>query len=178
MKELIKDIGIAVIVVAITLQFFQTTEVVGSSMEPNFHEKDYLLLDKTAYQRHDPEIGDVVVFKSKLTGTNGKKELLIKRVCALPGDHVKITGGKVYINDKEQDESFTKDGTTTGEIDVTVPDGCVFCMGDNRADSVDSRFESVGFVKIDKIKGKVIFRFLPFKSFGRVSKVGDAMKAK
>lgn len=90
------------------------------------------------------------------------KTSYIKRVIALPGEHVQIKNGKVYINGKELEENYLRPGTITeSELfnDFIVPDGYLFCMGDNRQDSMDSRV--LGCIPIEKIEGTVILRFFP-----------------
>ena len=168
MKEVVKDIGTALLIVLITLQFLWTTQVDGESMEPNFFDQDLLILDRTAYYNEEPEIGDVVVFRSDLTDEQGRRELLIKRVAAAGGDRIRIEDGAVYVNGELQDDSFTLDGLTEGEADVTVPEGCVFVLGDNRAVSMDSRYANVGVVENARLQGRVVFRLFPFGSAGRI----------
>ena len=99
------------------------------------------------------------------------KESYIKRVIGLPGDHVQIKDGKVYINGTELDEPYLQDGVTTkmGKnifSDLVVPENCVFAMGDNRDFSTDCR--SFGCIPLDKIEGTVLIRFWPFNKFGEI----------
>ena len=99
------------------------------------------------------------------------KVSFIKRVIALPGEHVKIENGKVYINGEELQESYLNDDVYTGDTegvftDLVVPDDCVFAMGDNRSQSTDCR--RFGCVPIKKIESKVAFRFWPLNKFGKV----------
>lgn len=100
------------------------------------------------------------------------KDSYIKRVIGLPGDHVQIKDGKVFINGSELDEPYLQDNVTTEMIngglfsDVVVPDNCVFVMGDNRFQSTDSR--EFGCIPLEKIEGKVWIRFWPFSLFGKV----------
>lgn len=166
MKEFIKDLCVAAIIVVVIMQFYEPTRVFGISMQPSFYEKDYLVLSKEAYARETPQRGDVIVFKSQLRTIDGKKELLIKRVIGLPGDTVEVRDGNVYINGTIQDDSYTEDHYTNGTMEIKVPKDEYFCMGDNRLHSTDSRFSEVGLVKFDKIKGKVIFRIYPFNKMG------------
>lgn len=96
------------------------------------------------------------------------KTSYIKRVIALPGEHVQIKDGKVYINGEELQEDYLVEGVTTeangGQfIDLTVPENTVFVMGDNRGNSGDSRM--FGCVPYEKIEGKVILRFWPISKF-------------
>ena len=166
--EWVKDILIALVIATIIIQFIKPTIVKESSMEPNFYSNDYLFINKMAYKfGHTPERGDVIVFHSELTTESGKKKLLIKRVIGLPGDKITVEDGQVYINGKEDDMSYTNDGYTPGEIqDQEVPNGCLFCMGDNRVVSVDSRDPSVGYVDQGDVVGRVFVRLYPFNKIG------------
>jgi signal peptidase I len=102
----------------------------------------------------------------------GKKSY-IKRVIGMPGDHVVIADGKVYINDEPLDESAYLDKSVVTNVfgpyyDVWVPNDCVFVMGDHRSVSADSR--SFGCVPINKIESRVLFRFWPINKFGKIKK--------
>ena len=99
------------------------------------------------------------------------KESYIKRVIGLPGDHVQIKEGKVYINNEVLDEPYLQDGVTTNMgnqifSDLVVPENCVFAMGDNRDHSIDCR--SFGCIPLEKIEGTVWIRFWPLNLFGKV----------
>lgn len=102
------------------------------------------------------------------------KTSYIKRVIGLPGDHVKIEDGKVYINGIELDEPYLAEGTKTEKLmnmytpflDVVVPEGHVFAMGDNRPNSTDSR--CFGCVPYEKIESRLFIRFWPLNLFGTV----------
>lgn len=174
MKEWIKDIVIALVIALIVVQFIKPTIVKESSMEPNFYANDYLFVSKQAYSfNHEVERGDVIVFKSDLDreepGKEGEKKLLIKRVIGLPGDTVTVKDGEVYLNGMQLEESYIKEGTTSGEVDeFVVPEGEYFVMGDNRRVSIDSRDLRVGAVDGDRIVGKVVLRVYPFNKFGLI----------
>lgn len=99
------------------------------------------------------------------------KESYIKRVIALPGEHITIAQeGDVYVNSKKLEENYLREGLKTERTgyfyDLTVPEGCLFVMGDNRDHSDDSRL--FGCVPIEKIEGKVLCRFWPFDKMGSV----------
>ena len=99
------------------------------------------------------------------------KESYIKRVIGLPGDHVQIKDGKVYINNEELDEPYLQDNVTTNMgngifSDLVVPENCVFAMGDNRDHSTDCR--AFGCIPLEKIEGTVWIRFWPLNLFGKV----------
>ena len=94
------------------------------------------------------------------------KESYIKRIIALPGEHVEIKDGKVYINGNILEENYLREGINTYSdtfYDFVVPENCVFAMGDNRNESMDCR--NFGCIPMDKIEGIVIFRFWPLNKF-------------
>lgn len=99
------------------------------------------------------------------------KESYIKRVIGVAGDHILIKDGKVYLNGEELKEDYLKDGVITERkgmyYELTVPEGYIFAMGDNRGESMDCR--SFGCIPIEKIESKVTFRFWPFDKFGKVN---------
>lgn len=99
------------------------------------------------------------------------KRSYIKRVIALPGEHVKIKDGKVYINDEELEEPYLQDGIVTDVVgagfdDFIVPENCVFAMGDNRNHSTDCR--SFGCIPLEKIESTVAIRIWPLNKWGKV----------
>lgn len=99
------------------------------------------------------------------------KRSYIKRVIALPGEHVQIKDGKVYINDEELKESYLQDGIVTdvtgvGFNDFVVPENCVFAMGDNRNHSTDCR--AFGCIPLEKIESTVAIRIWPLDRWGKV----------
>ncbi|MBF1338278.1 MAG: signal peptidase I [Mogibacterium diversum] len=163
-KSLIKDIIVAAILAAVVISFVRPTIVKQTSMQDTLNPNDYIIMYRRAYSGDkEPKRGDIVIFKSELQDENGKNKLLIKRVIGLPGDKITINDGKVYINDKEYDESYLKDGYTTGSVNnFRVPKGEYFVMGDNRVVSIDSRYSEVGCVKKDAIKGRAVLRLFPF----------------
>ncbi len=99
------------------------------------------------------------------------KTSYIKRVIGLPGDHVQIKNGKVYINEEELEEDYLQPGIVTDDAegifsDIIVPENTVFAMGDNRNSSVDCR--AFGCIPLERIEGKVLIRFWPLNEFGKV----------
>ena len=100
------------------------------------------------------------------------KDSYIKRTIALPGEHVQIKDGKVFINGEELDESYLQDGIVTdilggvGFDDFVVPENCVFAMGDNRSHSTDCR--AFGCIPLEKIESKVAIRIWPLDLWGEV----------
>ena len=178
------------------------TIVQQPSMYPTLKSGQRLILNRwTRTTKQMPEKGDIITFEapSKEYATNPDtsnlianysnepinwfnkfvyyfleigKESYIKRVIGLPGDHIEIKDGKVYINDAELDEPYLQPEVTTNvELnqyhDLVVPENCVFVMGDNRDHSTDSR--AFGCIPLDKIEGKVWIRFWPLNLFGTVN---------
>jgi signal peptidase I len=97
------------------------------------------------------------------------KTSYIKRAIGLPGEHIKIDNGKVYINGDELQEEYLQSNVITEGgpfVDIIVPEGYIFAMGDNRAQSTDSR--RFGCIPLEKIESKLLFRFWPLNVWGKV----------
>lgn len=167
-KEWIKDILIAVAISVVIMQFIKPTIVREHSMEETLKENDYILLSRQAYGLFgEPQRGDIVVFESDLKMQDGSNKLLVKRIIAIPGDTISIEDGWVIVNDQQVKEDYTKDGYTASEMEeVSIPDGYLFAMGDNRQNSMDSRDSRVGLISLDTVIGKAFFRLYPFSKVG------------
>ena len=101
------------------------------------------------------------------------KSSYIKRVIGLPGDHVQIKDGSVYLNGEKMQEDYLQDYVITEDLkgnftDIIVPENTVYVLGDNRGDSVDSR--RFGCVPVEKIESKAVFRFWPLNQIGGIYK--------
>jgi signal peptidase I len=166
--EWIKTIAVALIIAFIITTFIRPTLVRGYSMYPTLEENDYLIISRMAYNNDIPDRGNIIVFKSHLIQENGKGKDLVKRVIAIPGDHLVIKNSEVYINNKLRQEPYISEAYTAGDIDIVIPEGSIFAMGDNRENSMDSRDPQVGLVSIDDIMGKVVLRLYPFNKIGSV----------
>lgn len=169
-KEWVVDILAACIVAFIILQFIMPTIVQQTSMQSTLEPKDYIFVSKQAYKIFgDPQRGDVIVFKSSLPTDDGEgTKLLVKRIIAIGGDTIRIADGEVYVNGNKLDEPYLKDGTTSGELETDIPEGYLFCMGDNRLVSADSRDARIGLVSENQVSGKVVFRLFPFNKIGTI----------
>jgi signal peptidase I len=176
--EFIQSIVLALSVFVLLYLFVaQPNEVKGSSMFPNFKDKEFLLTDKLSYQLGQPHRGDVVIFKAPAGEPCAADECeYIKRVIGIPGDKVMIKEGLVYLNGSLLDQSFLPPGVMTTEetylqegMEITVPEGQYLCFGDNRPNSRDGR----EFGPIDRklILGKAFFKYWPIGSIGLVPKV-------
>lgn len=166
--EWVKTIVISIVIALVITTFIRPTLVKGYSMYPTLEPYNYLIINKIPYMLHEPQRGDIVVFKSHLKTIDGKEKDLIKRVVAIEGDTVEIKDGRVYVNGQEISENYINGSYTPGELNITIPEGKVFVMGDNRQNSLDSRDERVGPVEIETIRGKVLVRLFPFTKIGKV----------
>ena len=166
-----KEIIIALVLVWLLLSFVaQNSTVYGSSMAPTLENGEMILMNKFIYRFTEPQRGDIIVFTydDPIQG----EEYLIKRVIGLPGDTIEIMDGMVYINGTAYDESKYLEMSTEISGDISypflVPEDSYFVMGDNRANSKDSRFSEVGAVSKDQIVGKASIRFWPLDRIGFV----------
>lgn len=141
------------------------TQVSGSSMEPTLEPDDKVLTSPLPYFWGQPQRGDIVVFQAP---NEAEGVFYVKRIIGLPGEHLQISDGQVYIDSLPLEEDYLNGQTTGGFVDTLVPDDSVFVMGDNREVSHDSRDNDVSFIKISTITGKAIWRIYPFDTFGMI----------
>lgn len=166
--EIAKIVIIAlVIVIPIRYFIFQPFFVRGQSMEPSFHNGDYLIIDEISYRVNDPKRGDVVVFKYP----KDPSQRYIKRIIGLPGETIEIENGQITIIKQGEiqilDESTYLAGIqTSGEVEVKLDENEYFVLGDNRAASSDSR--RWGNLPEENIIGKVFVRAWPVSAFAKV----------
>lgn len=135
-------------------------------MEPTLTENDKVLTSPLPYLWGQPRRGDIVVFQAP---NEADGIFYVKRIIGLPGEHLQIMDGQVYIDEKQLTENYLAQGSTQGYIDTLVPDDSVFVMGDNREISHDSRDSDVSFIKISAINGKALVRIYPFDNFGFIN---------
>jgi len=160
--ELIK-IGILACITIFVIRYFlfKPFSVKGQSMEPNFYESDYLIIDEITYRFREPARGEVIVLDSPVS-----TDFYLKRIIALPGERVKIENGKViiYNNDNPKglilSENYLNEMDTSGSISLTLGSDQYFVLGDNRGASFDSR--RFGAISREAIVGKVWLRGWPF----------------
>lgn len=149
------------IIIPVRYFLFQPFYVKGSSMEPNYYDYEYLIIDEISYRFHEPARGDVVV----LHDPRDTNQYFIKRVIGLPGETVTFASGKVFINDQVLDESAYLDDdvlTTTfnGDLTFTLGPDEYIVLGDNRTASYDSR--RFGPVNKSILVGRSWIRAWPF----------------
>ena len=167
-KELL-IIVLSALVIFLVIQTFLVGRaiVVGSSMEPNLHTDQRILVNKVAYAFAEPERGDVIVFTPPFTSDSD----LIKRVIGLPGETVEIVEGVVYIHQTDGsiirlEEDYIKGPLTDSYTSGKIPADSYFVMGDNRNNSRDSR--EGWFVKRSSIHGRAWFSIWPLSDWGAI----------
>ena len=150
---------VAAVVMALLIRTFivELYIVDGPSMRPTLQHEERLVVNKFIYKLRNPEKGEILIFKYPRDTSRD----FIKRVIAVSGDTIEIKEGRVYVNDQMLKEDYILEKTRTEYPKVTIPEGTVFVMGDNRNNSDDSRFADVGFVPLDLIKGKAVVVFWP-----------------
>lgn len=181
LKGIFQTIGLLllapVIAIFLTMFVFHSYVVDGPSMETTLQNNDRLLVLKLPRtwaritgNAYIPNRGDVIVFNHDETSSyqGGGKKQLIKRVIGLPGERIVVKDGSVTVYNQEHPEGFSPDKTMSygsviktspGEVDLTIPEGEVFVMGDNRMNSLDS--PDFGPVRASDIVGKLSLRVYP-----------------
>lgn len=163
-KEIVewaKAIAVALVIGVFIYLCARPSFIVGSSMLPTFQEGDMVLVERVTQFFSEPKVGDIVVAQSHIKLDENRDKVIIKRVIGLPGDHIIVAEGSVYVNGEKIDDSYTFDKVTDGELDEVVPKDHLFLLGDNRLNSNDSRSAQVGMVPKADLRGKVWFRLWP-----------------
>jgi signal peptidase I len=172
---LLVEVVVAILLAVLLIVFgFEKTQVNGKSMDPVLKDGDVIFVSKIAYIGFKPKRNDVIVYRQ-----DGKEHSYnsVKRVIGLPGEKVQIKDGKVYINDKEYKEINKVDAMISGgvaEDPIELDKGEYFVLGDNRNQSEDSRYSSVGMIKKKEIVGKAWLRLKPNFNFVSWIKAQDA----
>jgi signal peptidase I len=166
LKEIFTFIFIAVVIVLPFRMYIAEPYVVsGASMDPTFKTGDYLIVDKLSFEIGEPQRNSVVIFKYP----NDTSKNFIKRIIGLPGDTVIMTGNEVKIINNENPEGFIVDQSyvihkSPGNFQKTLGPDEYFAMGDNRAESFDSR--SWGVLPRKDVLGRPILRLFPINKIG------------
>lgn len=153
-----------IITIFINKYVLTRADIEGTSMLATLQNNDITFVEKLSLITHSFKRGEIVIFKSN----NKNNDIYIKRIIGLEGDKIKISTGKVYLNNKLLQETYlpsytiTDTGPYLGSKTITIPKGFVFVLGDNRLESFDSRF--FGVVNIKDIQGHAIIRIYPFNT--------------
>lgn len=163
-------IAIAIVIGLLIVTYVaQRTVVYKHSMEPTLYEGDNLIVEKITPRFGRLNRGDIVVIKDASPELAREGKEIIKRIIAIEGDTVEIIDGLVYLNGEALKEDYIKNEYTPvspnpGLNKLKVSEGHVYVLGDNRANSIDSR--TIGQIQNKKIRGKAVFRFYPFNKAG------------
>lgn len=149
------------ILAAIIIIFVAQSHLVdGQSMENTLFDRERLMVDKLSYRFIEPKRGEIIVFKYP----KNPKSRFVKRVIGIPGDVIEIRDRVVYVNGVPLDEPYIKAPTYYNMSPVKVLPNHVFVMGDNRNNSLDSRFADVGQIPYELIVGRALFSYWPPKA--------------
>lgn len=147
----------------------EKTHMVGVSMENTLKDGDVIIINKLSYRFTDPKRFDVIVFKQ---GGNEHSYYNIKRIIGLPGETVQLEDGHIYINGAVVDDKVKVDAMNNyglaGEK-IKLEKNEYFVLGDNRNNSEDSRFASIGNIRRDEIVGKAFIRVKPFNFVNKLN---------
>ena len=167
--EILKVVIIAaIIVIPIRYFLFQPFLIRGASMEPNFQQNNYLLVDELSYRFQEPKRGETIVFNPPIESSPP----FIKRIIGLPGEEIEIKDGQIIItkNGEQQilDESsyFSQNTYTPGNLKISLKENEYFVLGDNRLNSADSR--AFGSLPRENIIGRVFLRIFPLASLTKI----------
>lgn len=167
LRELLETIAIALILFFLVQTVIRNFQVDGHSMDPNLQHGQYLMVDKISYRLpfdiRSPQRGDVIVF---VPPTQLDKDF-VKRIIGLPGDTVEMVNGDIFINGNRLSNDFGAQLDKTSIPALTVPQDTFFVLGDNRANSNDSR--NWGVLSKDAIVGKAWLSYFPIQSWGIIT---------
>lgn len=152
---------LAILIALLAAFFMRTPQVSGPSMEPHVVPGEVVLINTLAYKFGAPQRGDIVAFSH---ASDGASELFIKRVIGLPGERVAIDRGTVFVNGTKLAEPYVRYADARSFKEVTVPPGSIYVLGDNRANSDDSRF--FGPVSEEALLGRALAGIWPTKQLG------------
>ena len=160
------DIAVAAIIVYIITRFaFQNMYVVGNSMDPTLKNGEAVLVNKLTYLLINPSRHDIIAFKH-INGTEEEMSF-VKRIIGIPGDKIDIINHIIYVNDEILEiptEEYMKDNSMKkGNMSypIVVPEDSYFVLGDNKKNSIDSRYLEIGMIPKTDLIGKIIMRIWP-----------------
>lgn len=160
LRELLETIVLSLVIFLLIRLVIQNYRIESHSMQPNFYEGEFILVNKLAFKLGEPSRGEVIVFHNP----GNVEEDYIKRVIGLPGDVVEIRNQIIFINGQELAEPYATNPFNDNYGPITVSDNHLFVMGDNRGNSSDSR--RIGPIPEELIVGQAWLRVWPFNKWG------------
>jgi len=160
--EIIETIVMTVLIFAAVRLLVQNFRIEGSSMEPNLHDGQYLIIEKLSYRFGDPQRGDVIVFHYPM---NPQRDF-IKRIIGLPGETVQVRRGQVFVSGQVMTEPYRPMEPTYNWGPEAVGPGQYFVLGDNRNNSSDSH--SWGMLPRNLIIGRAWLIYWPLPDWGLI----------
>jgi signal peptidase I len=170
-REVLETVILTVIIFFLIQTVVRNFRVVGTSMEPNLHNSQYLIVDKISYRLGKPQQGDVIVFEPP----NRPGEDYVKRVVGVPGDLVEIQNGQVLVNSQPLDEPYVVYPGSYSMSPRRVGANELFVLGDNRNSSSDSH--NWGMLAQDKVVGKAWISYWPPNYWGLIPRDAPAASA-
>jgi signal peptidase I len=163
LRELLETIVLSLVIFLLIRVVIQNYRIESHSMEPNFREGQFILVNKLAFKFGEPSRGEVIVFHNP----GNIEEDYIKRVIGLPGDVVEVRDQTVYVNGQVLAEPYATNPFRDNYGPEVVPDDHLFVMGDNRGNSSDSR--RIGSIPEELIVGQAWLRVWPFDKWGFIT---------
>ena len=170
-REVLETVILTVIIFFLIQTVVRNFRVVGTSMEPNLHDSQYLIVDKISYRLGEPQKGDVIVFEPP----NRPGEDYVKRVIGVSGEMVEIRKGQVFINNKPIDEPYVVYPGSYSMSPRRVGANELFVLGDNRNSSSDSH--NWGMLETDKVVGKAWLSYWPPNYWGVIPRDAPSASA-
>ncbi len=152
--------GAIVLALLLRIFVFEFVRVKGSSMEPTLEENETVFMEKISVKTGDLKRFDIVIVRYP-----DRTDTYVKRLIAFAGETVAVKNGVLYVNEEAQPEDYTKEPYMYSDFaETVVPEGCIFVMGDNRNDSLDSRV--VGAISMSEVEGRALFVVFPLSRLG------------
>jgi len=151
-RFLFSIISFVIVILVLTQGLLLFSYVSSASMMPTLAVGDIIIFNRLAYVKESPQVGDIICFT-----TEESSSYICKRILGVPGDEITFENGYLVINGVKCIENYVMDDSeTNSSVSYTVPEDCYFVLGDNRENSIDSRFFKSAYIPIENIEGKLL----------------------